>query len=715
MSPSAGRVFGPYRLLRSIGTDAISTTYAATTDRRESTQGGAAHLLVRIAGRFDRHDAHANEVVRQFLAESQRAGAVDHPSVIRPHDLGVIDGRPYVVTPFVRAVPLGDMLAHGGAINESAALALFAQLAAALDAGHRADVVHGALSPATIWVGPSAGRGAAYIGYLTGFGTGLLLRARLAEEPSGEPIDDVLYVAPEQLRGEPVTPASDQYSLACALYHTLVGEPPFVRASRSKLFGAHLMAPPPPLAPHDAAAERTGAALQRGMSKQPSDRFDSCGLLVNTALPAGTIPPARQRRSARAGAVTGRAVASAPVGKRRRPWVIALVGIGFLLAAIVAWLLLRPAPGPTASLPQAAADGAPVATTDPASTRAVTSATPASELSAVGPPPRWSTSVGAAPVSAIGIVDGMIVAFGEDGTLTGVRPPGGRVAWRADVGAVDELAVADRTAVWLADDLAAHDIADGTQRWRRDDVELRSVQLADDTVLGWYDAGADVGIRAIGLDDGDELWHAPASSDDDGAPMAVGTAAGDELVYGVQGAALFAIDQSQASTTADGRLQVAGPAWQVEVAGAWPLVAPTSAGVAVARRDGQVCLHTSDAGAVTWCEAVPGSDAEQPWLWWTRHGLVTATPRAVVLLDGDDGVPVWSVSPGSPGNVVAASDAAVVVTDGRDRVRALDTATGDELLAVGGVGEVTVLAAHQRWLLVGAGDGQLHRFDLDAG
>src|ERR671918_374465 len=300
MSAEIGTLFGRYRLLRSIASDAVSTTYFATTDGglKRSRLAGVDHYAIRITEAADANDQ-AVEAVQKYLSQAQQAGVVDHPTVVRPHDLGIIDGKSYVATPFIRAVPLGDLLAHGGTINQSAALAMFAQLAAALDAAHRAGVVHGAMSPRTIWVGPSAGDGVAYVAYLIGFGTATLLRHHLANAPSGEPVEDVFYVAPEQLRGEPPTGRSDQYALACAVYHTLTGRPPFERETRSKLYGAHLLATPPELEAQDSVvAPAASAALLIAMSKAPEDRHATCGALIHEALPEG---PPRSTRSRAAG------------------------------------------------------------------------------------------------------------------------------------------------------------------------------------------------------------------------------------------------------------------------------------------------------------------------------------------------------------------------------------------------------------------------------
>jgi len=295
LSGGGGASFGRYQLLRVIATDAVSDTYFATINggQRGSGVSGGDHFAVRIADPVDPNDEHAVETARLYLSEAQRAGVVDHPTIVRPRDLGMIDGRPYVATPFVRAVPLRELLAHDGTVNHSAVLAMYAQLAGALDAAHRAGIVHGALSPHTIWVGPSAGAGVAYVVYLMGFGTAGLLRERMTATLDDDPVDDVLYVSPEQLRGDPVTGASDQYALACAVYHTLIGRPPYERETRAKLYGAHLLAPPPTLLAVDpGSATVTSDALVRAMAKDPVSRFPSCGALIHEALPAGQEAPA---------------------------------------------------------------------------------------------------------------------------------------------------------------------------------------------------------------------------------------------------------------------------------------------------------------------------------------------------------------------------------------------------------------------------------------
>lgn len=753
MSSVDGRRFGRYRLLRPLASDAISTTWYATGEAgggrgaREARQ-----FTVRVIEQADGvGDPHRDELVRRFLADVQRAGAIDHPAILRPHDSGVVEGHPYVATPFVRAVPLGEMLTHDGAITQAAALATFAQLAAGLDAAHRAGVVHGAVSPRTVWVGPGSGRGVAYVGYLTGFGTDVLLRAHLARSPRGAPLDDVLYVAPEQLRGEPPTAASDQYALAGAMFHTLASSPPFERVTRSKLYGAHLMASPPDLTDHDPAAPASvTVALRRGLRKQPGERFASCGALVNAALPArGQAPPAQsggRRRGARAAAdrdVAGRAsghagterraqrprtataVASVAAGQGgagrgrsrstrsgRPSWQLVVAGIGVLLSVLALWALLR---SPSASSTASAREGA---------------AQPSERTTAfeaggtAGVEPGWSAKVSDAAISTLGTAGGVVVAVDEAGTLAGVGTGAGKVRWRrhaaevgadaegADGGAGIAIAAAGGSLVAGGAQLAAYDARSGAQRWTVDGP-TRSLSILDDTVIGVADTAAGREVLAVTLADGAEAWHIHGQADAADQPLIVASAGG--RAYALQGQRLLAIDPTAAAGTVAGRQQVNGPTWQEDLTGARPLLVPTADGVVVAHDDGQVCGHAAADGAMQWCEPVPGVEAATPRLLTTAGGIVVATPEAVVALDPAAGAPRWSVSPGATGAMVAASHRAVVVAGDDGQVAVLDPQDGDELLSIPGAGQVTAVATRNDRVMVAGADGTLRAFDLPTG
>jgi hypothetical protein len=105
-----------------------------------------------------------------------------------------------------------------------------------------------------------------------------------AREPgltqTGEYVGTLDYVSPEQIRGEPMTSASDLYAFAAVLYECLSGEVPFPRDTEAALLYAHLSEAPPPLAALPPALD---AVVERGLAKDPGDRFGSAAELVDAA------------------------------------------------------------------------------------------------------------------------------------------------------------------------------------------------------------------------------------------------------------------------------------------------------------------------------------------------------------------------------------------------------------------------------------------------
>ena len=118
--------------------------------------------------------------------------------------------------------------------------------------------------------------------YLADFG---LTESASDRDPSdGSLMGTLDYIAPEQIRGDPADGRADQYALACLLFESLTGAPPFRRDTDVATIFAHLEEPPPSVADSrpDLPSE-LDAVLARGMAKDPADRYDTCERLMTAA------------------------------------------------------------------------------------------------------------------------------------------------------------------------------------------------------------------------------------------------------------------------------------------------------------------------------------------------------------------------------------------------------------------------------------------------
>jgi serine/threonine protein kinase len=177
---------------------------------------------------------------------------------------------------------------------------------------------------------------------LTAFGSSHLLAPVLPALEDAEAAVDMLFIAPEQLRGEPAGPAADQYALACVLFTALTGTTPFRGETNSELFGSHLFTEAPRAsAVRDDLDPSWDEVFARGLAKEPDERFENCRTLV---LAAGRCAHGARRAPVTSPRTEQRPTGEAPVdagapSDDERPWwrrrLLRIVLIVALLAALV--------------------------------------------------------------------------------------------------------------------------------------------------------------------------------------------------------------------------------------------------------------------------------------------------------------------------------------------------------------------------------------------
>jgi serine/threonine-protein kinase len=246
--------------------------------------------------------ARDEEFRERFQRESRMAAAIDHPNVIPVYAAGEHDGSLYLVMRYVGGTDLHALLRESGALSPARAADIVAQVAAALDAAHRAGLVHRDVKPANVLL---AGDHA----YLSDFGLTRLAGSDSGLTEAGHWIGTVEYCSPEQLRGHRTDARADVYSLGCVLFAALTGGPPFAHGTVPATMLAHLNDPPPPPSSHGAPRE-FDRVIARALAKAPGDRFPSAGDLGRAALAAARGEPVTE--SERSVAVGPAAPSEAP-------------------------------------------------------------------------------------------------------------------------------------------------------------------------------------------------------------------------------------------------------------------------------------------------------------------------------------------------------------------------------------------------------------------
>jgi eukaryotic-like serine/threonine-protein kinase len=215
------------------------------------------------------------EFRRRFIAESRAAAVVDDPHIVPVHEAGEAGGVLFIAMRFVQGGDLRRVLAREGALAPDRAAGFISPVASALDAAHRAGLVHRDVKPANILVDASPGRPDHV--YLSDFGVSKGATASVSLTGAGQFLGTPDYSAPEQIQGRAVDGRADQYALACVAYQLLTGAAPFERDQGMAVLLAHLSEPPPSLSARrpglPAAADEV---LARGMAKVPEKRYASC-------------------------------------------------------------------------------------------------------------------------------------------------------------------------------------------------------------------------------------------------------------------------------------------------------------------------------------------------------------------------------------------------------------------------------------------------------
>ncbi len=215
--------------------------------------------------------------VLRFEREARSVASLTHPSIVNVYDVGRDGDDCYIVMEYVDGRTVKEMLA-GGPLGVDRSIDIGVQVAKALDYAHRAGVVHRDVKPHNIIVSPEGAAKLVDFGIATAKGV-----ASVTE--SGSVLGTVHYVAPEQARGQPATPATDIYSLGCVLYEMSTGRLPFEGDTPIEIATKHVSSEPiPPSRVNPGVSPALERAILHAMAKDPARRPATAGDLARELL-----------------------------------------------------------------------------------------------------------------------------------------------------------------------------------------------------------------------------------------------------------------------------------------------------------------------------------------------------------------------------------------------------------------------------------------------
>lgn len=219
----------------------------------------------------------AGSELDDFLTEARNLAALEHPNLIQIYDVGVHDGRPYMIVQYIDGPDLESLLYSETALGAGAAAAAGVQLMRALDALHQAGFIHRDVKPSN---GLVNSRGEVR---LADFG---LVRPIIDfTDPRSKIFGTPAYMSPEQLQALPLGPATDVYGLGASIYHLACGHLPF---EGSNMILAHIVEPPPDIRTWLPEAPETFARLLQAMMDKDPARRPAAHEVIELLLPFAT-------------------------------------------------------------------------------------------------------------------------------------------------------------------------------------------------------------------------------------------------------------------------------------------------------------------------------------------------------------------------------------------------------------------------------------------
>jgi serine/threonine protein kinase len=262
--PLVGTTLAGYTLLDRVGEGGTATVYRA----HHSQHGEVAMKVLREKLRHDK------TAVARFLREASFGTRVQHPNVVRTLDIGQSpDGLHYIAIEWAPGELLEGYAKRHAPLPAEEVSTIVLQIADAVFAAHANEIVHRDLKPENLMYDPTT-RIVKLLDFGIATATDVTPDERLTR--AGFFVGTLMYVAPEALSGEVVTPAADQYSLGTIAYLLLTGALPYAAKSPREMFTQLLSQAPTPLNKAKGGLQfppMVESIVMRALAKNPKDRY----------------------------------------------------------------------------------------------------------------------------------------------------------------------------------------------------------------------------------------------------------------------------------------------------------------------------------------------------------------------------------------------------------------------------------------------------------
>ncbi len=240
--------------------------------------------------------------IERFRREAKTAASLSHPNIIPIYAVRHSERLLYFVMKYVEGRSLDSIIRELGPLPVPMVQAILGQAASAFGYAHRRGVIHRDIKPGNILIDDEGWA------VVTDFGIAKVSEAEQLTS-TGLSVGTPTYMSPEQVAAQPVTGASDQYSLGVVAYEMLTGKPPFHGGGMMAMMYAHVHQTPAPIeTTRPDCPEGLRAAVMRMMAKDPADRWPSVEDVI-AAIGSPTLTPDDPTRS--------QLIAIAKTGQRR--------------------------------------------------------------------------------------------------------------------------------------------------------------------------------------------------------------------------------------------------------------------------------------------------------------------------------------------------------------------------------------------------------------